>query len=320
MPKVEKQRTVSAMRAANPIFDKGLGQHILKNPLVASGIVDKAALKPTDTVLEVGPGTGNLTVKILEKAKKTVCVEMDPRLAAELTKRVQGTPYQRQLSIILGDFLKVDLPYFDVCISNTPYQISSPLVFKLLQHRPLFRCAVLMFQQEFALRLVAKPGSDMYCRLSANVQLLAKVDHVMKVGKNNFRPPPQVESSVVRIEPIQPPPPIDFNEWDGLLRILFVRKNKTVSANFKTQTVLDMLEHNYRTVMSLRGVNIDEDVVMGGDGDVEMGDAEAGNGGKKGKKKRQGGFDVKAKVEQVLNETGMGEKRAAKMDNDDFLK
>lgn len=72
------------------------------------------------------------------------------------------------------------------------FQISSPFVFKLLLHRPIFRCAVLMFQQEFAQRLIAKPGDKLYCRLSANVQLLAKVDHLMKVGKNNFRPPPKV--------------------------------------------------------------------------------------------------------------------------------
>jgi 18S rRNA (adenine1779-N6/adenine1780-N6)-dimethyltransferase len=137
--------------------------------------------------------------------------------------------------------------------SNTPYQISSSLVFKLLRHRPLWRCAILMFQREFALRLVAKPGDSLYCRLSANVQLLAKVDHIMKVGKNNFRPPPQVESSVVRMEPKYPPPPVDFDEWDGLLRILFVRKNKTVSASFKTTSVLEMLELNYKTVCSLQG-------------------------------------------------------------------
>ena len=67
-----------------------------------------------------------------------------------------------------------------------------------------------MFQREFALRLVAKPGDPLYCRLSVNVQLLAKVEHIMKVGRNNFRPPPKVESSVVRIEPRNPPPPISF--------------------------------------------------------------------------------------------------------------
>lgn len=74
-------------------------------------------------VLEIGPGTGNLTVKILEKAKKVIAVELDPRMAAEVTKRVQGTPSQKRLEVILGDVIKTNLPYFDVCISNTPYQV-----------------------------------------------------------------------------------------------------------------------------------------------------------------------------------------------------
>lgn len=88
---------------------------------------------------------------------------------------------QRKLQLIVGDVIKADLPYFDICVSNTPYQISSPLVFKLLAHRPMFRCAILMFQREFAMRLVARPGDEFYCRLSVNVQLLAKVEHIMKV-------------------------------------------------------------------------------------------------------------------------------------------
>ena len=71
------------------IFNTGLGQHILKNPLVVQGIVDKAALRPTDTVLEIGPGTGNMTAKMLDKVKKVVACEVDPRMVAELQKRVQ---------------------------------------------------------------------------------------------------------------------------------------------------------------------------------------------------------------------------------------
>lgn len=81
----------------------------------------QANIKPTDVILEVGPGTGNLTVKMLERAKKVIAVEMDGRMAAELTKRVQGTVEQKKLQLINSDFLKVDLPYFDLCISNTPY-------------------------------------------------------------------------------------------------------------------------------------------------------------------------------------------------------
>lgn len=130
--------------------------------------------------------------------------------------------------------------------SLTSNQISSPLVFKLLSQRPIFRVAILMFQREFAMRLVARAGDSLWNRLSANVQLYAKVDHVMKVGRNNFRPPPQVESSVVRICPIDPPPPVAFAEFDGLTRILFTRKNKVVRSNFQAKGIEQMLEANYK--------------------------------------------------------------------------
>ena len=90
---------------------------------MAEAIVQKANLRPSDTVLEVGPGTGNLTVKILEKAKKVIAVELDPRMAAEVTKRFQGAPEQKRLEVLLGDVIKTELPSFDVCISNTPYQV-----------------------------------------------------------------------------------------------------------------------------------------------------------------------------------------------------
>ena len=104
-----------------------------------------------------------------------------------------------------------------------------------------------MFQREFAMRLVAKPGSDLYCRLSVNVQLLARVDHLIKVSRNSFKPPPKVESSVVRIEPKYPPPPINFVEWDGLVRLCFMRKNKTLSAIFRIKHVINMLWENFKT-------------------------------------------------------------------------
>merc|ERR1711973_447662 len=169
-------------------------------------------------------------------------MEIDTRLVAELQKRVLGSPQQNKLQIIVGDAIKSELPFFDVCVANLPYQISSPFVFKLLLHRPFFRCAVLMFQRESAQRLVAKPGDKLYCRLSINTQLLARVDHLMKVGKNNFRPPPKVGSSVVRLEPRNPPPPINFKEWDGLVRIAFVRKNRTLASCFSSRAVTEMLE------------------------------------------------------------------------------
>jgi Ribosomal RNA adenine dimethylase len=89
----------------------------------------------------------------------------------------------------------------------------------------------------------------MYCRLSANVQLLAKCDHLMKISKANFRPPPKVESSIVRIEPRNPQPDINFVEWDGLLRICFSRKNKTLNAVFKSKSVIKLLYQNYLLIL-----------------------------------------------------------------------
>ena len=82
-----------------------------------------------------------------------------------MLKRVEGTQRENHLHVIQGDILKVEIPYFDICVANLPYNISSPFLFKMLSHRPMFRSAVVMFQLEFAQRLTAKPGDDLYCRL-----------------------------------------------------------------------------------------------------------------------------------------------------------
>ncbi len=187
-----------------------LGQHFLKNPAVVTAIVAKASIKSTDTVLEIGPGTGNMTVPLLRQSKNVIAIEYNHRMIREVLKRVKGTDDEHKLNVVQGDAIKTRFPFFDVCVANVPYQISSALVFKLLAHRPMFRCAVMMFQEEFALRLTARPGEALYCRLSVNTQLLAKVDQLMKVGRNNFRPPPKVESRVVRIELRNPPPPVNL--------------------------------------------------------------------------------------------------------------
>jgi len=116
-----------------------------------------------------------------------------------------------------------------------------------------------MFQREFAMRLFAKAGDKLYSRLSVNAQMWAKIDHIMKVGKNNFKPPPAVESSVIRMVPKNPRPNISYDEWDGLLRICFVRKNKTFRANFLgTTSVLNLLENNYRTYCAQNDIALDD--------------------------------------------------------------
>lgn len=161
---------------------------------------------------------------------------------------------------------------------------------QLLAHRPVFRCAVLMFQREFAMRLVAQPSDKLYCRLSVNTQLLSKVTHLIKVGRNSFRPPPKVDSSVIKIKPFHPPPAVNFVEWDGLVRLAFQRKNKTLQAILSTKTVLQVLEQNYRTAAAVANRAVPDDL------------------------------DMRVLVQGVLEREDMGDKRAAKLSIADFLK
>ncbi|KAL3766268.1 hypothetical protein ACHAWU_005660 [Discostella pseudostelligera] len=272
-----------------------LGQHFLKNPAVVTAIVAKAAIQPTDTILEIGPGTGNMTIPLLQQSKHVIAIEYDTRMIREVLKRVENTNEERKLQIIQGDAIKTKFPFFDVCVANVPYQISSALVFKLLSHRPMFRCAVMMFQEEFALRLTARPGEALYCRLSVNTQLLAKVDQLMKVGRNNFRPPPKVESRVVRIELRNPPPPVNFTEWDGMIRLLFNRKNKTLRSVLLTKPTIKMLDENMKTQRALNGHNNNN---------------------------MEDGEDDKTSeqiIEEVVSMDQWKDKRASKLDLDDFL-
>ncbi|KAF8378836.1 hypothetical protein HHK36_030185 [Tetracentron sinense] len=376
----EKPSRAGAAAAANHYqgggisFHKSKGQHILKNPLLVDTIVQKSGIKSTDVILEIGPGTGNLTKKLLEVGKMVIAVELDPRMVLELQRRFQGTPFSNRLKIfvtgqfedamyawssvkerriqkesrcrlievngvhdfvvcvIQGDVLKCDLPYFDICVANIPYQISSPLTFKLLSHRPAFRCAVIMFQREFAMRLVAQPGDNLYCRLSVNTQLLARVSHLLKVGKNNFRPPPKVDSSVVRIEPRKPLPPVSFKEWDGLIRLCFNRKNKTLGSIFRQKSVLSLLEKNYKTLQALQlsqkglSENTEMETYVSVLGDtIEDPSMEIDNGGDDEEMEVEDGdaagerSDFKEKVLGVLKQGDFEEKRSSKLTQVDFL-
>ena len=344
---MEKKKIKSVSGAVSFGMQKSKGQHLLKNPMILNEIINKSGIKPTDIILEIGPGTGNLTMLLLEASKKVIAIELDPRMVAQLLKRVAVSEYQNKLQLIQGDILKQKLPFFDLCVANIPYQISSPIVFKLLSHRPLFRAAILLIQREFAMRLIAKPNTEFYCRLSVNVQLLSKVEHIMKVSKKNFVPPPKVESSVVRIEPKHPLPNINFIEWDGLLRICFSRKNKTLGAIFKQKKILDMVYNNYNKIKNINNnnnvdnnnqFNVDNNFEQFGmeldeeknnnvnnnnfddDDDDEKMDKNNNDNEKKDKKKDEKKEEFKIFLMEILTQNNYANQRAIKMNIDEFLK
>ncbi|CDR94937.1 dimethyladenosine transferase protein, putative [Babesia bigemina] len=227
------------------VFNKKFGQHMLKNPGILDKIVLAAEIRSSDTVLEIGPGTGNLTVRLVPIARKVIAIDIDNRMVGEVKKRCVSMGYNN-LEVIEGDALRTTLPKFDVCTANLPYQISSPFVFKLLSHRPLFRCAVLMFQKEFAERLLASTNEEKYGRLAINTRLFCTVTRVCKVAPGSFNPPPKVDSMIVKIVPREQPLVVDFVEWDGMIRVCFSRKRRTLRSLFKKQAVLSILEGNYK--------------------------------------------------------------------------
>lgn len=237
---------------AVPKFKKSEGQHILKNHGLIDTIIEKARVKHTDTVLEIGAGTGSITLKLLQRAKKVVAYETDKRLAKELLNKVNAAAdIRNKLELIQGDVLQQDFPHFDLCISNIPFNISCPVILKLISYN--FKCGYILVQKEFGDRLTARPGMEAYSRLSVIVQLLASVEHVMKISRNSFVPAPKVDTCFMKIEPRVPRPPIDVREFDSLLKVCFGRKNKTLLGNLKTPPVQERI----RRISEYAGVEPD---------------------------------------------------------------
>eukprot|EP00392_Amoebophrya_sp_AT5.2_P010418 g10478.t1 len=229
------------------LADKSFGQNFLKNPGILDKIMKAAEIGSHELVYEVGPGTGNLTSRLLKEAKNVIAQEIDPRMVCASQKRAQAQGDGHKILVKQGDCLKADWPPFHVLVANLPYQISSPFTFKLCAHATKWRCAVVMFQKEFAERLCARVGDKHYGRLALNTRLFAKVERVCKVDRNSFTPPPKVDSMVVKFTPQEKQIPVDFREWDGLLRVCFSRKNKTLSASFKNKSIQKVLRGNWQS-------------------------------------------------------------------------
>lgn len=176
---------------------KKLGQSFLNSHSIAREIVSLAEVSSHDRVLEVGGGLGMLTRWIAAEAGELHVVEVEPGLVKALHDVAKGFT---NMHVIEGDALKVELPDVNKIVANLPYSISSEITFRFLMEVK-FDLAVLMYQKEFAARLVAKAGTSEYSRLTVNVQYHAHVETLMDVSANMFYPVPAVDSTVVKITP-----------------------------------------------------------------------------------------------------------------------
>jgi len=189
-------RSILIERGIRPT--RSLGQYFLVDDGVAMRMVEYAGVGHGDVVLEIGAGVGSLTEKLTQRAKRVYAVEKDRKLCALLQEC-----YGRENSnteIVECDIMKLELPEFDKVVASLPFLLSSPITYKLLLRETGFGLAVLLYQKEFAQKLVAKPRSNLYGRVSVISQALAEIEIMETVHRDAFYPSAPVKGAIVRLQ------------------------------------------------------------------------------------------------------------------------
>jgi len=218
---------------------KRLGQNFLIDGNILNKIADSCAISPEQYLVEIGPGLGGLTQKLAVRCRGLLAIEIDSSLEPILNTLTADQP---NIRILFQDILKVDIeaelqkvfdlpeimPY-QVC-ANIPYNITTPIIFKLLENCPHMQSATLMMQKEVGERLMAVPGTKEYGRLTLSTAYYADVHHIMNVSHNCFHPKPEVDSVVLRIVPQHPKKVFISNEalFKSFITAAFQKRRKTI--------------------------------------------------------------------------------------------
>jgi len=200
---------------------KRFGQHFLHERGVLEKILDAVEPAKEDFIVEIGPGEGALTKLLLSRVEKIAVIELDRDLAA-------GLKHER-IVVHQGDALDFDfgqLPRGMRIVGNLPYNISTPLLFQVARYAERVRDMHFMLQLEVVERMVAAPSTVQYGRLSVALQARFRMKKLFKVSKGAFRPPPKVESALVRMEPLAERPSLENTPFDDLLRGAFSSRRK----------------------------------------------------------------------------------------------
>lgn len=194
------------MRAGrNPPTLKRLGQHFLTDDRVVNGIADALDPSATDTVVEIGPGRGVLTDRLAARAGRVIAIELDRALAQSLRERYADRPHVQVVEADVLDVSLAELAGDDYLLAgNVPYYITTPILFNALR-APMALRSVFLVQREVAERVASAPDNRTYGALTVNVQAVAAVELVMQVPRGAFRPPPRVDSALIRITPLAQP-------------------------------------------------------------------------------------------------------------------
>ncbi|RDS85209.1 16S rRNA (adenine(1518)-N(6)/adenine(1519)-N(6))-dimethyltransferase RsmA [Dyella psychrodurans] len=215
---------------------KSFGQHFLHERSYIERIVKSISPRPDDFLVEIGPGEGALTFPLLTAAGKLTAIELDTDLLPHLQAKAAGIG---ELSIIHADVLKVDFTALAQrhgvsrlrIAGNLPYYISSPILFHCIDHAAAIADMHFMLQKEVVDRMAAEPGSKVYGRLSVMLQLACRVEPLFDVPPGAFRPPPKVDSSVVRLIPLtaEERHDADPERVHAIVKAAFAQRRKTLS-------------------------------------------------------------------------------------------
>jgi len=210
------------------IARKRFGQHFLTDTAIIDAIVRAIAPVPGDAMVEIGPGLAALTQPLVERLGQLTVVELDRDLAA----RLRAHP---QLQVVESDVLKVDFSALARerfpgqrlrIVGNLPYNISTPILFHLLEHVDVVQDQHFMLQKEVIDRMVASPATADYSRLSVMLQWRYAMEDVLFVPPESFDPPPRVDSAVVRMVPLANPPAIDVARFGEMVQVAFSQRRK----------------------------------------------------------------------------------------------
>ena len=221
------QRLPAARHLQGHIARKRFGQHFLADTSVIDGIVKAVAPQPQDILVEIGPGLAALTQPLLECVHRLTVIELDRDLAARLRK-------QEGLTVIESDVLQVDFTALAASmathslrvVGNLPYNISTPILFHLLDHASVIHDQHFMLQKEVIDRMVATPATAAYGRLSVMLQWRYAMEQVLFVPPHSFDPPPKVDSAVVRMQPHARPAAVPPALLAELVRVAFSQRRK----------------------------------------------------------------------------------------------
>ena len=220
---------------------KKLGQHFLVDPNILNKVVRTAQVGKEDVVLEVGPGLGQMTLALADRAKKVIAVEIDERLVTILRQKVEDHP---NIEVIKSDILKVDFKHLFKketvpikVVANLPYQISTPLLFRFVESKETFSALNLMLQKEVAERMVASPGRKEYGPLSIFIQTYADVSIQFTIKPSAFFPAPKVESAMVHMV-WRGKPMIETDDEEWFKRVV------KACFGYRRKTLINALKHS----------------------------------------------------------------------------